>query len=798
MQHLGDITRINGLAVPIADCVVGGSPCQNLSVAGNREGLQGEESQLFHEQIRIVKEMRENDRRNGKPNELISPRYMVWENVPGAFSSNKGEDFRTVLEEVARVIEEGVTIPRPPKGKWSTTGVIIGDGWSIAWRVFDAQYWGVPQRRRRICLVADFNGHTAPQIVFGENQYNGSTDRGNSKSSVGYLGNQSRSQVQSFGKGLSRYPNESGTEGQGTPTDAQGGFGASDCYGFEPGIASREGGHIYNNKSGAIRANAGDNQASVAYTMQERAGCEGGGKGALSQADRSAGLRTVNSQTLFQPTYAIDMGGGKSSVDIHQDRSPTLTTTHYGEPAVVYDARGNGDGKTAPTMTGDHQNRVTDYIGIIVMDRSSFNQGKNAKYDMGIDENGIAHSLVAKGPGAVAYKETIALEGNGQRPSHHGDGYLVSDKSYTLNGTEVHGVAYVDTSDGDIAGTLDASYYKGCGLRQGRERTYVVAAVDCRNCTEDDTNGALQSNMAHSLNGNNVVRVKYIVRRLTPLECERLQGFPSEKKVDISKMTKDEYIAYNIAEGNIIVDAENGKVYRTRGPGGITLDKPQEMKGSDCNGYLVVKISNGTTKLTCRIHRIVWISKYGVIPEGYVIDHVNSNKKDNRISNLQLLTPAENSTKAAQDGLYATGEDNGATKISPDLHDEIAYMHHIEGKTMRQLAEIYGISKSRIHQIIKEIGWTDIGDWVDSKGKVRQTSDAARYKALGNSIALPSWKWIIKRISAQYERDATMVSLFDGIGGFPHLWEQVNGRGSCLWASEIEDFPMAVTKVRIG
>ena len=549
MQHLGDITRINGYTVPMADCVVGGSPCQNLSVAGNREGLLGVESQLFHEQIRIVKEMRENDRGNGKPNELISPRYMVWENVFGAFSSNKGEDFRTVLEEVARVIEEGVTIPRPPKGKWATTGVIIGNGWSIAWRVFDAQYWGVPQRRRRICLVADFNGHTAPQIVFGENQYNGSTERENNKSSVGYLGNESPSQVQSFGKGLSRYLNESGTEGQGTPTDAQGSFGASN----------------------------------IAFTMQERAGCEGGGKGALIQADRSAGLRTVNSQTLFQPTYAIDMGGGKSSVDIHQDRSPTLTTTHYGEPAVVYDARGNGDGKTAPTMTGDHQNRVTDYTGIVVMDRSSFNQGKNAKYDIGIDENGIAHSIVAKGPGAVAY---------------------------------------VDTSDGDIAGTLDASYYKGCGLRQGRERTYVVAAVDCRNCTEDDTNDALQSNMAHSLNGNNVVRVKYIVRRLTPLECERLQGFPDR--------------------------------------------------------------------------------------------------------------------------------------------------------------------------------WTDIGEWVDSKGKVRQTSDAARYKALGNSIALPSWKWVIKRISAQYERDATMVSLFDGIGGFPHLWEQVNGRGSCLWASEIEDFPMAVTKKRIG
>ena len=523
MLNLGDITKIDGFKVPISDVVCFGAPCQDISVAGLRKGMKHESmgddettrSGLFHDAIRIIKEMRDNDRRNRGTDEHIRPRYAIYENVPGAFSSNKGEDFRTVLEEVARVCEENVTIPRPEKGKWETTGVIIGDGYSIAWRVFDAQYWGVPQRRRRICLVADFNGHTAPQIVFDECKHNGSTERGNNKSSIGYLGNESRSQVQSFSQGLSRHPNESGTERQGTPTDAQGSFGASDCYG---------------------------------------------------------------------QAYTIDMG----------------------------------DGKTAPTMTGDHQNRVTDYTGIVVMDRSSFNQGKNAKYDMGIDEKGIAHSIVAKGPGAVAY--TVALEGNGQRPSHHGDGYLVSDKSYTLNGTEVHGVAYVDTSHADDVVRMDdkvaplqARDYKG-----GK----MICAVDCRNCTEDDTNGALQSNMAHSLNGNNVVRVKYIVRRLTPLECERLQGFPDR--------------------------------------------------------------------------------------------------------------------------------------------------------------------------------WTDIGEWVDSKGKVRQTSDAARYKALGNSIALPSWKWVLKRISAQYERDATMVSLFDGIGGFPHLWEQINGKGSCLWASEIEEFPMAVTKVRIG
>lgn len=179
MKHLGDITKISGYTAPIVDCIIGGSPCQDLSVAGKRAGLDGERSGLYMEQIRIVKEMRKRDESNGKSGVDIRPRYMVWENVCGSFSSpgkgRTGEDFRVVLEELARVIEEGVSIPRPPKGKWLTTGVIIFNWGSIAWRVSDAQHWGVPQRRRRITLVADFNGHNAPRIVFGEHESHGSS-----------------------------------------------------------------------------------------------------------------------------------------------------------------------------------------------------------------------------------------------------------------------------------------------------------------------------------------------------------------------------------------------------------------------------------------------------------------------------------------------------------------------------------------------------------------------------------------------------------------------------------------------
>ena len=167
MKHYGDITKLKGAELPPVDCVTGGSPCQDLSVAGKREGLAGERSGLFMEQIRIIKEMREHDRANGRTGQFIRPRYMVWENVPGAFSSNKGEDFRCVLEETARIVEEDATIPRPEGGrKWSPSGCIVGRGWSIAWRVHDAQFWGVPQRRKRIALVADFGGYTAPEILF--------------------------------------------------------------------------------------------------------------------------------------------------------------------------------------------------------------------------------------------------------------------------------------------------------------------------------------------------------------------------------------------------------------------------------------------------------------------------------------------------------------------------------------------------------------------------------------------------------------------------------------------------------
>lgn len=169
MIHVGDITKLDGAKLEPVWCIIGGSPCQDLSIAGKRAGLAGARSGLFMEQVRIVKEMREADKRNGRTGDMVRPRYLVWENVVGAFSSNQGKDFAAVLEEIIKIVEpEAPGIEVPEKG-WPTWGGYhdeMGGRWSVVWRTHDAQYWGVPQRRRRISVVADFGGDTASEIQF--------------------------------------------------------------------------------------------------------------------------------------------------------------------------------------------------------------------------------------------------------------------------------------------------------------------------------------------------------------------------------------------------------------------------------------------------------------------------------------------------------------------------------------------------------------------------------------------------------------------------------------------------------
>lgn len=445
-----------------------------MSIAGNRLGLNGSESSLFLHQVRVVKEMR--DATNGK-----FPRFMVWENVKGAFSSNQGNDFKTVLEEIVKIKDANATIPRPENGKWNKSGCIVGDDFSISWRLHDAQYWGVPQRRERIALVADFGGFAAPEILFEPESMSGDSTAG-------------RAQRE----------NATGRAKSGP-----------------------------NSPIWCLRRNDVD-RAGVA-------GCDGRGW----HDDVSHTINTADRPAICAG-FKHKAGAKAGSIGFALEQSPTLSAE---QTSAVYDARGNGDGKISPTLTGDHQNRVTDYTALCV--------------------------------------------GNGQ-----------------LN----------NISMAEQANTLSTMH--------DQQAIYIPAepyGLDCRNGTEHaELCGALQAkaNGGFSYNCIHPVRMGTTIRRLTPLECERLQGLPD--------------------------------------------------------------------------------------------------------------------------------------------------------------------------------GWTDIGDWVDSKGKKNKAADSPRYKAIGNGIALPFWQWMLERLCSQFNNTPTLGSLFDGIGSFPLIWERINGKGHTLWTSEIEEFPMAVTKIRFS
>lgn len=511
MKHFGDITKLSGYTLPPVDCITGGSPCQDLSVAGKRAGLGGERSGLFMEQVRIVKEMRERDRRDGRPDHLCRPRYMVWENVPGAFSSNGGRDFQAVLAEVVRIAEpEAPDIPLPEKGKWSKAGCLYDElgGWSIAWRLHDAQFWGVPQRRKRIALVVDFGGLSAPEILFER-------------------------------KGLSRNSDKGGEKRKET-------------------------------------ARSTGNGSTHAISFQERAGKPGEGKGILIQDEHVGALSTLNNQSVFVPSvgaFNYLMGAKARSIGVQDECSPTLSGDRH--DACVYCIEGH------------------------VVDRDTAQNG------FGIKEN-IAQTLNATARHAVFYE------------GYQHQAYREAEKSGPLtaeNSNHVRG----DTPLVQQPIMVEMTSTKNTIIEDGISTTLTARMGTGGN--QSDVGATLRTPCGgDSTKANRVCRQDNVVRRLTPLECERLQGYPD--------------------------------------------------------------------------------------------------------------------------------------------------------------------------------GWTDIGEWTDSKGKKHKDADSPRYKALGNSIAVPFWFWLLRRISAQYERPATLGSLFDGIGGFPYCWERCNGKGTAIWASEIEEFPIAVTKLR--
>lgn len=617
MNHYGDISRLNGADLPPVDIITFGSPCTDMSVAGKRAGLDGSQSVLFYEAIRIIKEMR--CKTNGR-----YPRYAVWENVPGAFSSNKGADFKAVLEAVIGVCKPDAEVPAPENGRWPYADTLLGNRWSVAYRTIDAQYFGVPQRRRRIYLVADFAGGSAGDILFesegmsrnfapGGSPWQGTA--GNAEEGFGAAGdsvtclNDQGGGVMSVSENLTatlraeehghqpcvlqsggfctEHSSKSRSVGYAEETSPtlRAGVVPGAVMSFEPGAVSRVGGHFNENLCGSLRASMGDNQTAVAIenhptdgrcrieadgkvqtltsrmgtggmnvplvmnerqyaltvgedvantltgtdykgtqclfeptpkTLKIRSGCEGGGKGPLIQDDMSATLGCNNDQTVFVPT----------AYGICSDKSNSMLSDnpHSG----IYEA------ETSRTIDANGGNPGCNQGGIAVVALQGSMIGredKNGPQGSGVNED-ISFSLTAADRHAVAYAMTTG--GFTQIEEDVSPTLLSRDyKDAPVVGQPTYGIDRAAFNQGQNAQykpaieeeqqpTLTA---KGPGAVAQPYSFYPQMKAESQCFRRDGKANTLVNGTSPGCH-NGLVDTDYIVRRLTPTECARLQGFP--------------------------------------------------------------------------------------------------------------------------------------------------------------------------------------------------------------------------------------------------------------------------------
>ena len=503
MKHYGDISQMDGGKIEPVDIITFGSPCTDMSVAGRRAGLEGQQSVLFYQAIRIIKEMR--CATNGK-----YPRYIVWENVPGAFSSNSGEDFKAVLEAVIGVAEPETQVPMPEKSRWPYADCYMGDGWSVAYRVLDAQFWGVPQRRKRIYLVADFAGGRAFDILF------------KSEGVSGYSAESFRSWQRIAGSAADRTGtaslclNDQGGQRMDVTDDVTATLRAEahhppcvlESAGFctEHSAKSRSIGYeeetsptlragvvpaavalenhptdsrvkiAEDGKVQTLTSRMGTGGGNVPLVMKIRSGCEGGGKGPLIQTDKSATLSCNNDQTLFEPkAYGICS---------KESNAMKSTNPHSGIYAT----------DTSRTLDGNGGNPGCNQGGIAV-----------------VESYAIQGSMI----------------GRNDKNGPQGDG-INEDVSFTLNTVDRHAVYAMTTGSftqvaEDKAPTVLARDYKdptavcyGIGrdtFNQGKNAKFAPTFEE-----------ELQPTLVAK--GPGAIQSGYTVRRLTPTECARLQGFP--------------------------------------------------------------------------------------------------------------------------------------------------------------------------------------------------------------------------------------------------------------------------------
>lgn len=507
VKHYGDISELNGNEIEPVDIITFGSPCQNLSLAGNRSGLSGAKSSLFFEAIRVIKEMR--CATNGK-----YPRWIVWENVPGAFSSNKGKDFKAVLVSICGIKDKTASVPEPPTGKWTNAGEIMGNGYSVAWRVLDAQHHGVPQRRKRIFLIADFNGGSAGKILFESKSLPWHTPQSicPRQASAGGVGEGAETSSELC-------LNDQGGQRIDITNDVTATLRAKanhpPCVMYSARFCAEHSEHsrgigckeeisptlraktvpaaLFENHSqdtrytgpiniaqtvSATYGMGGNNQPFVLETpktLKIRSGCDGGGKGALIQDDKSATLGCSNDQTVFVPkVYGICSNASNSM----KSNNPN---------SGIYEA------ETARTLDGNGGNPICNQGGMAV------------------------------------------VEGSGARPSHNGNGYRESDIMYTLNTVERHGIAYgIDRA----AYNMGENAQFGITVKEDIEPTIIAKGPGDVALPTYSTSKSSYHTIAEKWIANTLVATDYkdppsvteepyyIVRRLTPTECARLQGFP--------------------------------------------------------------------------------------------------------------------------------------------------------------------------------------------------------------------------------------------------------------------------------
>jgi len=457
MKHFGDINKLNGADLEPVTIIAGGSPCQDMSIAGKREGLDGSRSNLFREQIRIIKEMRESDRAAGRTGTQIRPRYMVWENVPGAFSSNKGKDFQAVLQEIVSITDEESNVPLPQKGKWQTAGCIMGDHFSIAWRVLDAQYWGVPQRRKRIYLVADFGGNTAPKILFEREGLSGNFT-------------ESREAWQRTAGDIKTGTHKAGTDDV-ECYDISDRRRVADKSEVSPTLTTKMG-TGGNNVPIVLENHPQDSRVTIAEdgnvpTLTSRMGTGGGNVPMIMNEVRAVDQRNLSlgndkSETLHGSGHGSSVGTIIEPMALHITQDPTVF-----------------EGKTPCLTQGNPKTgQATVGVAIPIADKATRYKGGGDTRN----NDGSANGLGIGEPGAPAN---------------------------TLTAADRHGVA--------------CFAQQAIGEYEESEKASCLKRRDYKDSTD-------------------LILWEYIIRRLTPLECCRLQGFPDNwaEELGITEPTQED------------------------------------------------------------------------------------------------------------------------------------------------------------------------------------------------------------------------------------------------------------------